>query len=513
MHNVSPGVTRGCAQKESHTRGWDEGTCVLKRASFRDCLGVRAKDTGPLLCLNRCFLGRPKEATLKMAKARARVGEAHASGKKERGRALVLYPVELETDAAEWAEARRPIVAHKRYSDFHWLKARLESESAAVLPPLPPKQLMHTRRVLRERALSLQSFLDFVTSDRSLLSSPSFAAFLEAEPFPASSSLCSTTAFPDDSTSPSQQSEQQSALSNDTHSFSDNPLEIPLKHIRKHSFKSNADSASSTRRANARQRREHMRRHPRTDHSQSLAAINEPPPLAQKHLNHSSSSHTASALSPLDDATDDAADGYEVSGEGVREAIKAQDAACVRAVLAKGAEPDFKDDKGMSLLHIAAMFDNKAIVDSLLNAGAQPDAQNSQGETPADCAPLVLSAHIRECARTGTRPISHLQQQREERERLNQQRDCEQQLEQLPHQSQEQRQSQHHHDSEPQSASGLHTPEDTSTKSQGSSPPISTAATIATGDEDNLSSTIGIGDDDHLSTSLHEDDFDTGVIS
>ena len=87
---------------------------------------------------------------------------------------------------------------------------------------------------------------------------------------------------------------------------------------------------------------------------------------------------------------------YEFSGRGAREAIKAKDAAGLERVLVEGGvDPNYKDNVSNTLLHLAAMFNVKDAVDVLLRRGADPEAQNAQGETPIAVAPVALSFFIK----------------------------------------------------------------------------------------------------------------------
>lgn len=81
---------------------------------------------------------------------------------------------------------------------------------------------------------------------------------------------------------------------------------------------------------------------------------------------------------------------YESTGEGIWEAIKNDDAAAVKDLLATGVDPNHRDKQGMSLLHLAAVFNCTEIAFLLMDAGASVDAKNAQGETPLDCAPATL---------------------------------------------------------------------------------------------------------------------------
>ncbi|KAA8523375.1 hypothetical protein F0562_009798 [Nyssa sinensis] len=81
---------------------------------------------------------------------------------------------------------------------------------------------------------------------------------------------------------------------------------------------------------------------------------------------------------------------YEVNGEGLREAIKNGDTAAVKKLLSEGVDANYCDKQGLSLLHLAAVFNQTDIVFVLMEHGARVDCKNSQGETPLDCAPATL---------------------------------------------------------------------------------------------------------------------------
>jgi ankyrin repeat protein len=86
---------------------------------------------------------------------------------------------------------------------------------------------------------------------------------------------------------------------------------------------------------------------------------------------------------------------YERTGEGLRDAIKARDVDGVRSLLAAGVAPTYVDAQGMSLLHVACLFDAGDIAVALLEAGAGSSAPNGQGETPLDVAPAALAMRLR----------------------------------------------------------------------------------------------------------------------
>jgi ankyrin repeat protein len=86
---------------------------------------------------------------------------------------------------------------------------------------------------------------------------------------------------------------------------------------------------------------------------------------------------------------------YEKSGEGMRDAIKAGDVAGAVALLAAGVSATFVDAQGMSLLHVAALFNAGDIALALMDAGASADARNAQGETALEVAPPSLAHRMR----------------------------------------------------------------------------------------------------------------------
>ncbi|XP_070026846.1 uncharacterized protein LOC107782797 isoform X1 [Nicotiana tabacum] len=81
---------------------------------------------------------------------------------------------------------------------------------------------------------------------------------------------------------------------------------------------------------------------------------------------------------------------YEVSGEGLREAIKNGDVSAAKKLLNQGVDANYLDKRGSSLLHLAAVFNRTEIAFALMESGASLYCKNSQGETPLDCAPATL---------------------------------------------------------------------------------------------------------------------------
>uniref|UniRef100_A0A804QGJ8 FYVE-type domain-containing protein n=1 Tax=Zea mays TaxID=4577 RepID=A0A804QGJ8_MAIZE len=70
---------------------------------------------------------------------------------------------------------------------------------------------------------------------------------------------------------------------------------------------------------------------------------------------------------------------YEVSGEGLREAIKGGDVKGVKKLLTQ-----------------AALFNQTEIALILMDHGANVESKNGQGETPLDCAPAMLQYKMRQ---------------------------------------------------------------------------------------------------------------------
>ncbi|KAL6507685.1 hypothetical protein OROGR_023880 [Orobanche gracilis] len=81
---------------------------------------------------------------------------------------------------------------------------------------------------------------------------------------------------------------------------------------------------------------------------------------------------------------------YEVTGEGLREAIKNGDTVAAKKLLSQGVDANYCDKQRSSLLHLAAVFNQTEIAFALIDHGARLDGKNSQGETPLDCAPATL---------------------------------------------------------------------------------------------------------------------------
>ena len=88
---------------------------------------------------------------------------------------------------------------------------------------------------------------------------------------------------------------------------------------------------------------------------------------------------------------------YSPTGEGLRDAIKENDAEGVKQLLAINPKIcNYQDRLSQTMLHLAALFDNTEIAILLLNAGADPLATNHDKETPIDIAMPVLQEKMKQ---------------------------------------------------------------------------------------------------------------------
>ncbi|XP_006657964.2 vacuolar protein sorting-associated protein 27 isoform X2 [Oryza brachyantha] len=87
---------------------------------------------------------------------------------------------------------------------------------------------------------------------------------------------------------------------------------------------------------------------------------------------------------------------YDVTGEGLREAIKSGDIKAVKKLLSQGVDCNYCDKQGFTLLHLAALFNQTEIALILIDNGANVQSKNGQGETPLDCAPAMLQYKMRQ---------------------------------------------------------------------------------------------------------------------
>lgn len=105
-----------------------------------------------------------------------------------------------------------------------------------------------------------------------------------------------------------------------------------------------------------------------------------------------SSSMSSMAMSSLGASTTTT---YENTNAGAREAVKANDAAALDAILRSGlVDVNGKDSSGMTLLHLACLFNRATAVETLLELGADPELRNAQGETAMDVAPPTTRVRV-----------------------------------------------------------------------------------------------------------------------
>ena len=82
---------------------------------------------------------------------------------------------------------------------------------------------------------------------------------------------------------------------------------------------------------------------------------------------------------------------YAADGEGLRDAIKDRSVPGVKQVLAASpAAANYQDRLSQTMLHLACIFNDTAIAELLLAAGADPSIPNSDKETAIDVAQPTL---------------------------------------------------------------------------------------------------------------------------
>ncbi|KAJ8600109.1 hypothetical protein CTAYLR_003469 [Chrysophaeum taylorii] len=137
--------------------------------------------------------------------------------------------------------------------------------------------------------------------------------------------------------------------------------------------------------------------------SDPLAAPDEPPPQRPPDDHHDTEPAAATSFADPGPAPVGAAPSfllattktYDVSGEGLRDAVKNGDLSGVRQIL--GSDPKlatYEDRQRESMLHLAALFNHTEIALALVQAGADPNVQNQNNETPLDLALPSLKSKI-----------------------------------------------------------------------------------------------------------------------
>ncbi|KAG8376289.1 hypothetical protein BUALT_Bualt09G0047700 [Buddleja alternifolia] len=125
-------------------------------------------------------------------------------------------------------------------------------------------------------------------------------------------------------------------------------------------------------------------------HSNPKPKKTEPTPKSRGSTSNSKQSTLFNPGQIANSSVDISSIDYQVTGEGLREAIKNGDTAAAKKLLSQGVDANYCDKQGSSLLHLAAVFNQTEIAFSLMDHGASLDRKNSQGETPLDCAPATL---------------------------------------------------------------------------------------------------------------------------
>ncbi|KAH8504678.1 hypothetical protein H0E87_012059 [Populus deltoides] len=85
---------------------------------------------------------------------------------------------------------------------------------------------------------------------------------------------------------------------------------------------------------------------------------------------------------------------YDVNGEGLREAIKNGDTVAVKKLLSEGVDANYHDKQGMSLLHLAALFNRTDIAFILMDSGASMNYKNAQEESGLIVTHLLYKAAL-----------------------------------------------------------------------------------------------------------------------
>jgi len=101
-----------------------------------------------------------------------------------RSTSFTSYHIVIETN--HWAFSLPFSDVRRRYSEFCWLRAKLQAHhSGKILPPLPPKRYFHMTKfdpkVIEERRYGLGKFIQRVMRSSELLSDPALHLFLQSE--------------------------------------------------------------------------------------------------------------------------------------------------------------------------------------------------------------------------------------------------------------------------------------------------------------------------------------------
>jgi len=92
------------------------------------------------------------------------------------------FLVKVKTN--HWAFASQRSEVRRRYSEFLWLRARLQEHYPdAMLPKLPPKRYLHltqfNAKMISDRCAGLQNFLQQITQSVLFISDPAVLMFLQ----------------------------------------------------------------------------------------------------------------------------------------------------------------------------------------------------------------------------------------------------------------------------------------------------------------------------------------------
>ena len=303
----------------------------------------------------------------------------------------------------------------RRYTEFRALYdvlTKSDGKYNARLPPMPKKSFARTRAVAEARREAFGFVLDACARDYTLRECEEFVAFLCGDDIvggivgsSVGGSVASVGGGTTAKTAVREQEERRrrnaatdAARIEEEESWRryDDSVALPARENREGGLENLLASTMRVHRSSKAKEdsSKDMEAHRPRDVNDDIGVV----VLAEEMMSAPTPSKGALTPSEDDNLAVTRLDGekYEFSGRGAREAIKAKDAVGLERILAEGGvDPNYKDNVSNTLLHLAAIFNVKDAVDVLLRRGADPEAQNAQGETPIAVAPVTLSFFIK----------------------------------------------------------------------------------------------------------------------
>lgn len=293
----------------------------------------------------------------------------------------VKFLVTVQTDLPEYA-SNPDLKVRRRFNDFIALHETLSREVA--LPQPPAKTLFVTDKVNQERTEAFGNIMKTIAKDPALRTSPVVAEFLgiKLDP-PKAIATPSMQQAPESAKEEVEKPEVPAPVA----SWNDNPLEDLLALVNAPE-KTSADSPP-----------------PKPTAASSPAKPASVTPAKPKPTSSAPKSNMFKAFDFNLESGAEAASQFTKSGEGLREAIKSGNTEAVRHLLKEKVDPNFRDQQGMTVLHVASLFNRTDIAIVLLEAGADAHTKNGQGETPLDCAPVMLSSKMQDWLKANGRTL------------------------------------------------------------------------------------------------------------